>query len=146
MNIDNSMVLLSDNGEINTICTRPEFKNHNICRSCENSRKWRCDSGWCIDKTELRNGIANCGDLSDEEFSKLQNLLHQCTLGINKTNNLVLGSEITCSFSSYQLSFSSYQDLACDIYHTINGCICIVDRITIRMHFGKDEGKYICNI
>ena len=62
----------SEDGEIKTICTLPQFKAQNICRSCDNSRYWRCDSGWCIDIKKRRNGIADCpNDSSDEEFSKL---------------------------------------------------------------------------
>ena len=61
----------SEQGETKTICTLPQFKAQNQCRSCDNSRYWRCDSGWCIDMTKRRNGIADCpNDLSDEEFSE----------------------------------------------------------------------------
>ena len=59
-----------EQGERKTICTLPQFKAQNQCRSCDDSHHWRCDSGWCIDMTERRNGIADCpNDSSDEESS-----------------------------------------------------------------------------
>ena len=60
-----------ENGTTKTICTLPQFKNQNTSRMCTNSRHWRCDSGWCIDKNRVEDGIADCpNDLSDEAFSK----------------------------------------------------------------------------
>lgn len=66
----------TEQGQTKTICTLPQFKAQNQCRSCDNSHYWRCDTGWCIDMTKRRNGMAYCSsDLSDEEFSELFSIL-----------------------------------------------------------------------
>ena len=57
---------LIDKGEL---CSLPKFEPPN-CRKCENYSQERCDSGWCIDKTKFNDGVADCLDLSDEEFGK----------------------------------------------------------------------------
>ena len=42
-----------------------------MCRNCTNHSQWRCDSGWCISKTKVRDGVPNCpNDLSDESYGK----------------------------------------------------------------------------
>ena len=57
---------LIDGGEL---CSLPKFEPPH-CRKCENYSQERCDSGWCIDKTKFNDGVADCLDLSDEEFGK----------------------------------------------------------------------------
>ena len=51
------------------LCSLPKFEPPH-CRKCENYSQERCDSGWCIDKTKFNDGVADCLDLSDEEFGK----------------------------------------------------------------------------
>ena len=58
---------LIDGGEL---CSLPKFEPPH-CRKCDNHSQERCDSGWCIDKTKFNDGVADCLDLSDEEFGKL---------------------------------------------------------------------------
>jgi hypothetical protein len=53
-----------------TICTVPEFVDN--CRSCHNENHWRCNSGWCIDKDKVGNGVPECLDGSDERASKMK--------------------------------------------------------------------------
>ena len=59
-------MFLIDGGEL---CSLPKFKTPH-CRKCENYSQERCDSGWCIDKAKFNDGVADCLDLSDEEFGK----------------------------------------------------------------------------
>ena len=59
------------------VCTLPKFNqkgNTSVCRTCEDSTKWRCDDGFCIDSKNHRDGIPDCDDGSDEKPSKL--ILH----------------------------------------------------------------------
>ena len=49
-----------------TICTLPEFQDSD-CRRCQDENHWRCNDGWCIEKTRLNDGVADCSDRSDEE-------------------------------------------------------------------------------
>ena len=66
MYVGSIFMYLIDGGEL---CSLPKFKPPN-CRKCENFSQERCDSGWCIDKTKFNDGVADCLDLSDEEFGK----------------------------------------------------------------------------
>ena len=59
-------VCLIDKDEL---CSLPKFEPPH-CRKCENSSQERCNSGWCIDKTKFNDGVADCLDMSDEEFGK----------------------------------------------------------------------------
>ena len=38
------------------------------CRQCVDHHQWRCDNGWCINKTLVRNGVYDCEDGSDEDW------------------------------------------------------------------------------
>ena len=60
-----------EEGETKTICTLPEYEQTNMCRNCTNPLHWRCDSGWCISKTKVRDGVPDCpNDFSDESYGK----------------------------------------------------------------------------
>ena len=51
------------------MCTLPKFKQQEKCRDCENHSQWRCDSGWCINRTKVGDGVPDCPiDMSDEKL------------------------------------------------------------------------------
>ena len=53
------------------VCTLAEYAAKNECRRCEDDDEWRCNSGWCIDKEKVFDGIPHCKDGSDEHICKL---------------------------------------------------------------------------
>ena len=60
-----------EEGVQRVLCTEPIYKERNSCRNCTNSSKWRCDSGWCIDRNKIQDGIPDCpDDISDEHYGK----------------------------------------------------------------------------
>ena len=51
------------------LCTLPRLAHSGSideCRRCEEPGHWRCNNGWCINNTNLRNGREDCPDGSDE--------------------------------------------------------------------------------
>lgn len=61
---------IKEEGVQRILCTEPIFKERNSCRNCTNSSKWRCDSGWCIDRNKIQDGIPDCpDDISDEQYA-----------------------------------------------------------------------------
>ena len=51
------------------LCTLPRLADSGSieeCRRCEEPDHWRCNNGWCINRTNLRNGRQDCQDGSDE--------------------------------------------------------------------------------
>ena len=56
----------SNGGAQSVVCTLSEFIDAGECRNCTNPDEWRCDSGWCIPKDKVKDGIPDCKDGSDE--------------------------------------------------------------------------------
>ena len=48
-----------------SICTLPQFVDN--CRQCDDANHWRCNDGWCIEKSRINDGVADCLDRSDED-------------------------------------------------------------------------------
>ena len=55
-----------------TVCTLDHLAasgDEAQCRGCPDHQPgfWRCNDGWCINSTLVRNGYPDCGDGSDED-------------------------------------------------------------------------------
>ena len=48
------------------VCTLPEFLETGECRNCTDPARWRCDNGWCVSRSKVRDGVPDCLDGSDE--------------------------------------------------------------------------------
>ena len=62
----------TDNDGDTGVCTLEHLATSGdlaTCRQCADPGEWRCDDGWCINSTMVRNGVPDCWDGSDEDWS-----------------------------------------------------------------------------
>ena len=58
-------------GQDRILCTLREFRDNGTCHNCKNYSNWRCDDGWCIEKSKVKDGYPDCPfDSSDEPYGK----------------------------------------------------------------------------